>query len=144
MKTLNCTILTALICLHAYNLSAATLNETTNIGSASTQQQMDQSKAKTATDKHRMAHAHRQPHADMSMKMIDTDHDGMVSKQEFLAFHERKFDMMKQIDGKVSLKELRNEMHHHAHENSMNNKPIGTTSENPSVNAKDAINGKKY
>jgi len=38
----------------------------------------------------------------------------------------------------------KNKMHEEKNDNSMNNKPIGTTTDNNEVNPKDAVNGKKY
>ncbi|HEY0267992.1 MAG TPA: hypothetical protein VGC12_02040 [Methyloradius sp.] len=38
----------------------------------------------------------------------------------------------------------KNKMHKEANDNSMNNKPIGTTSDDSTVNPNDAVNGKKY
>ena len=52
---------------------------------------------------------------DKNMKMMDTDNDGMVSREEFMSHHEKMYNDMKPGDSGVSYK------------NSMNNKPIGTT-----------------
>ena len=38
-------------------------------------------------------------------KSIDTDHDGTISKEEFLAYAGRKFDKMKHPDGMISVQE---------------------------------------
>ena len=38
-------------------------------------------------------------------KAMDTDHDGSISKQEFLAYAERKFDKMKHPSGMISVQE---------------------------------------
>jgi hypothetical protein len=38
----------------------------------------------------------------------------------------------------------KSKMHEEKNDNSMNNKPIGTTTGNDEVNTKDAVNGKKY
>jgi len=37
-----------------------------------------------------------------SARLIDTDHDGTISKEEFLAYTGKKFDSMKKTDGMVS------------------------------------------
>lgn len=55
-------------------------------------------------------------HSDKEMKMMDTDNNGMVSKAEYTLYHDKMYDNMKQEKGGVS------------YQNSMNNKPIGTTS----------------
>lgn len=73
-------------------------------------------------------------------KNMDGNKDDSVSKQEFLKFQEQHFDKIKQKDGMLSLKKSGKE----TSDNSMNNKPIGTTTDNPNVNAKDAVNGSKY
>ena len=49
----------------------------------------------------------------MEMKSMDTNKDGMISKEEFMAFHEAKFDAMKKNkDGMVDVKDM-SMMHHH-------------------------------
>ena len=37
---------------------------------------------------------------------IDTDHDGSISKKEFLAYLERRYDGMKKTDGMVPVDEM--------------------------------------
>lgn len=37
---------------------------------------------------------------------IDTDHDGSISKEEFLAYTNRKFESMKKTDGMVSVADM--------------------------------------
>ena len=57
-----------------------------------------------------------QEHGHMSSKMMDTNGDGMVSRDEYMNHHESMYGKMPQNEnGGVSYK------------NSMNNKPIGTT-----------------
>ena len=46
-----------------------------------------------------------------SSKMMDTNGDGMVSKDEFMAHHEMKYSKMKQTNGGVSIKDMDAEMH---------------------------------
>lgn len=46
----------------------------------------------------------------MSSKMMDNNADGMVSKEEFMAYHEKKFSKMKQTNGAVSIKDMDAEM----------------------------------
>lgn len=71
---------------------------------------------------------------------MDGNKDGMLSKQEFMKFQEQHFDRIKQKDGMLSVKKMDKE----GNDSSMNNKPIGTTTDNPTVNDKDAVNGSKY
>lgn len=48
----------------------------------------------------------------MSMKMMDTNNDGMISKEEFMKRHEMMFDKMKKNKaGLVDMKDM--EMMHH-------------------------------
>jgi EF hand len=39
-------------------------------------------------------------------RAIDTDHDGSISKEEFLAYTGKKFDTMKKSDGMVSVTDM--------------------------------------
>ena len=39
-------------------------------------------------------------------RAIDTDHDGTISKEEFLAYAGKKFDTMKKTDGMVSVADM--------------------------------------
>jgi Ca2+-binding EF-hand superfamily protein len=39
-------------------------------------------------------------------RSIDTDHDGTISKEEFVAYAGRKFDTMKKTDGMVSVTDM--------------------------------------
>jgi hypothetical protein len=44
----------------------------------------------------------------MHMKMMDVNGDGMISKEEFMKFHESMFDKMKKdSNGMVSMKDMR-------------------------------------
>jgi hypothetical protein len=61
-------------------------------------------------------------------KMMDTNGDGMVSKEEYMAYHEQAFSNMKQTNGGVSNKDIESGAKTGFYQNSMNNKPIGTTS----------------
>jgi hypothetical protein len=71
---------------------------------------------------------------------MDGNKDGVLSKQEFMKYQEQHFDKIKQKDGMLSLKKIDKE----SNNNSMNHKAIGTTTDNPNVNDKDAVNGSKY
>ena len=43
----------------------------------------------------------------MNLKMMDTNGDGMVSKDEFMKYHEAMYDKMKKdVNGMVSLKDM--------------------------------------
>lgn len=85
--------------------------------------------------------------SESELKLMDTNRDNMVSKDEFLSYNELSFDKMKLTDGMIMLKGKTNTNSSAKSvddESSMNNKPIGTTTENPSVNERDAVNGKNY
>jgi len=86
------------------------------------------------------------------MKMMDTNGDGIVSKDEYMAYQEKAFDNMKQGDGGVSVKGMQSHMKKgsststpdDSNHSSLNDKPIGTTTGRTDVNSNDATNGKKY
>ncbi len=51
------------------------------------------------------------PHKNhMSSKMMDTNGDGMVSKQEFMMHHDQMYSKMKQTNGGVSIVDMDAEM----------------------------------
>lgn len=84
-------------------------------------------------------------YSESELKSMDSNKDSMVSKDEFLAYSELSFSKMKLTDGMISLKgKAKSSSKSTDDESSMNNKPIGTTSENPNVNERDAVNGKNY
>ncbi len=60
-------------------------------------------------------------------KMMDTNNDDVVSKDEYMTYHGQAYDNMKQANGGVSVKSLRSWMKSGSYTSSMNNKPIGTT-----------------
>lgn len=57
-------------------------------------------------DHYRMSHKKR-----MSSKMMDTNGDGVISKEEFMSHHEAMYSSMKQTNGGVSIKDMDAEMH---------------------------------
>jgi hypothetical protein len=85
-------------------------------------------------------------YSEAELKAMDTNKDNSVSKEEFLAYSELAFSKMKLTDGAISLKSKDKSKSSKSDNDtsSMNNKPIGTTSENPAVNERDAVNGKTY
>ena len=106
--------------MSAFSVSAATTPENTDdgsaIGTSDTPQIKHQDKRidKGTTNKS-MKRNNRMSNSDKQMKMMDTDNDGMVSHDEYMTYQEKKYGDMKQGDGGVSYR------------NSMNNKPMGTT-----------------
>lgn len=60
----------------------------------------------------------------MDMKMMDTNGDGMISKDEFMKYHEMMYDKMKKNKaGMVDMKEM--EMMHRDTEMKHKGKPMG-------------------
>lgn len=76
----------------------------------------------------------------LQYKEMDGNNDGEISKAEFLKFHEDRFDKIKQKNGTINLEKVDKD----AHNSSMNKKALGTTTDNPEVNDRDATNGSKY
>lgn len=87
-------------------------------------------------------------YTESELKSMDTNKDGMVSKDEFMAHSEMAFGKMKLTDGMISLKNKSKSNSSTSKPaddaSSMNNKPIGTTTDNPTVNERDATSGKTY
>lgn len=104
----------------SFAVAAATTTDNTDDGSAigtsdsSQIKQQDKVIDKKATNKSLKQNG-VMSHSDMEMKLMDTDNNGMVSKAEYTLYHDKMYDGMKQEKGGVS------------YQNSMNNKPIGTT-----------------
>ena len=72
----------------------------------------DTSGSKVEHSRKRM-HKHSMHKGRMEMEAMDTNKDGMISKEEFMTFHEAMYDSMKKNkDGMVDMKEMRM-MHHH-------------------------------
>lgn len=113
------TLATAIF-LSAFSATAATTTENTDdgsaIGTSETPQikQQDKRIDKKATNKS-MKRSGTKSLSDKEWKAMDTDNNGVVSKDEYTSYHQKMYDNMKQENGGVSYR------------NSMNNKPIGTT-----------------
>ncbi len=106
--------------MSAFSVSAATTPENTDdgsaIGTSDTPQikQQDKRIDKVITNKS-MKRNNRMSNSDKQMKIMDTDNDGIVSHDEYMSYQEKRYSDMKPGDGGVSYR------------NSMNNKPMGTT-----------------
>ncbi len=102
----------------ALSATAATTNENLDdgsaIGTSDTPQIKQQNKTINKKASKKSTKNYMQ-HNDQQMKMMDTDNNGMVSRDEYLAYHETAYGKMNPGADGVSYK------------NSMNNKPIGTT-----------------
>lgn len=120
-KTITSVFFTALL-LSAFSVSAATTPENTDDGSAlgtsdtpqikHQDKRIDKSYSNKSMKKNQMSNSNREM---KMMKMMDTDNDGMVSHDEYMAHHEKMYSDMHPGDGGVSYR------------SSMNNKPMGTT-----------------
>lgn len=103
----------------AFSANAATTTENKDdgsaIGTSDTPQikQKDKRMEKKANTK--MMKKNTSNTSNSEMKMMDTDNNGMVSRDEYMNHHEKTYGSMEQTDGGV------------AYKSSMNNKPIGTT-----------------
>lgn len=59
----------------------------------------------------KMDHSRMSSKNRMSSKMMDTNGDGVISKQEFMSHHEEMYSSMKQTNGGVSIKDMDAEMY---------------------------------
>lgn len=46
----------------------------------------------------------------MESKVIDANSDGMISKDEYMSYHEKSYGKMKQTNGNVSIKDMQKQM----------------------------------
>lgn len=60
-----------------------------------------------------------------SNKKMDTNSDGMISKDEYMAHHEMTYGSMKQGDGGVSLNDMHSGMIEDAQTGGLEGKPVG-------------------
>lgn len=73
---------------------------------------VDKSMAEPASGSMKKMDHDRMSHKNgMSSKMMDTNGDGMISKEEFMSHHEAMYSNMKQTNGGVSIKDMDAEMH---------------------------------
>jgi hypothetical protein len=76
-------------------------------------------------------------------KIMDENNDGMVTKVEYMAYHDRAYDKMKQSNGGVSNKDIEAGVTKGFYNNSMNDMPIGTTN-GVSNNGSNSRNNQSY
>jgi hypothetical protein len=118
-KTITSVFLTALL-VSTFSVSAATTPENTDDGSAigtsdSPQiKQQDRRIDKKSNIKNMKKNNHMS-NSDKRLKMMDTNNDGIVSHDEYMNHQEIMYGNMKPGDDGISYR------------NSMNNKPMGTT-----------------
>ncbi|MEO6117770.1 MAG: EF-hand domain-containing protein [Methylotenera sp.] len=130
MNKFTCSILASALSLSAYSVSAATnTDDASALGTSDTPQIVQQNKTtNTSTSNKIMSKKDRMHKNNADMKMMDTNNDGKVSKDEYMSYHEQAYSNMKQTDGMVNLKDMNAGVNSGSNKNSMNNKPIGTTS----------------
>lgn len=109
------TIFAATIMLCSYSVIAATTPSNTDdasaLGTSDTPQVVNQDKTTTNKTNHKpMMHKNRMHHSNMDMKAMDTNGDGMISKDEYMAYNETSYGKMKQTNGMVSTKDMEDEM----------------------------------
>ena len=113
--------ISAAVCICTINVASAQME---NAGGASpamgTEMKHDQETSTTGdTSGSKVEHSNKMMHkghmhkGGMKMEAMDTNKDGMISKEEFMTFHEAMYDAMKKNkDGMVDMKDMRM-MHHH-------------------------------
>lgn len=131
MNTLMMSALAAMFAMSASGNSAGRTPDTpsNNLGNADSPQQLDQSKA--ASDKSArkpVLSATQQQLTKANLKRMDSNADGLVSKAEYMAYHDLAYGKLRQTNGEVSVRDMQYGRTGTAHKSSMNNKPIGTTS----------------
>ena len=111
MNKLICTLFAAGLSAGSYCALAADSYNTEDLGTKDTPQQQDLVDGKSKTPMHRpMAHRDRMMHSD-NMKMMDTNGDGMISKDEYMSYHEQRYGRMHQnSEGMVSMRDMEAEM----------------------------------
>ena len=102
MNQLINSLLFASLTFGAYSAFADDMNNTKDSMDGLTQDQTkEQATEQSTASKPKMNHyrmSHKKP---MSSKMMDTNGDGMISKEEFMAHHEEMYSKMKQTNGGV-------------------------------------------
>ena len=121
MNKLLCTLMAAVFCLNSYSAFAA--DQSTNTQDAQEGLTQDESmstptgnagtgNADSSSSKHNknMKHKTGRSGNQMDHKMMDTNSDGMISREEYMNHHEMAYSKMKQTNGGVSMKEMNAQM----------------------------------
>lgn len=114
MNKLICTLFAATIGVGTYSAFAATASsdENSNLGVEETRQQTQQSDSATPDSSSTKSMRHgsmRKGHMSRSneAKMMDTNNDGMISKDEYMSYEEQKFSTMHQSsEGMVTTRDM--------------------------------------
>lgn len=115
MNNLIKTLLVATFTLGSYSALAG--NNSTNTEdsqeglvqdeSGVTEQSTGTNTKKSTTNKSKsVANNNRQARHTMDYKMMDTNSDGMISKDEYLSYHGQAYGKMKHTNGNVSMKDM--------------------------------------
>lgn len=132
MNKLLCSAFAATLILSAYSASAATTttnskDASTVSTSATTQTAQPNNAVDTIMPNKNVSkksHMNKRDMESSNMKMMDTNGDNLVSKDEYMAYHNRQFSNMKQTKGMVNIKDMQTGT---SNKSSINKKPIGTT-----------------
>lgn len=76
----------------------------------STEQSTATSTKKDRTGKKNMSNKNRKGSNTTDYKMMDTNSDGMISKDEYIKHHDQSFSKMKQTNGNVSMQDMEDHM----------------------------------
>lgn len=64
----------------------------------------------TSQSKKNMTNTNRQTRHSMDYKMMDSNGDGMISKDEYLNYHGQAYGKMKQTNGNVTIKDMEDQI----------------------------------
>jgi hypothetical protein len=120
VRKLLSSVLIALFLLSVQTLQASAAEaDASNIANANSPQQIDQASARHPNHQKQWQRKHSH-YCDMHKNLteIDTNKDGMISKEEFMTFHENMFNDMPQTNGMVSAKQLEVYIHRGKHHKS--------------------------
>ncbi len=113
MKQLISTLFIATLTVGALSAFAEDKTNTKDSMDGLTQKNtVDKTMAEPATGNiKKMDHSSMSSKNRMSSRMMDTNGDGVISKEEFMSHHEAMYSSMKQTNGGVSIKDMDAEMH---------------------------------
>lgn len=109
-------LLATALCFYAYSASAATTTENSDdasaLGTSDTPQIQQQNKTTdTPRPMRNNMKKSRMHKSNAEIKMMDTNSDGMISKDEYMTYNEGRYGRMKQTDGMVNAKDMEAEMY---------------------------------
>lgn len=131
MNTLMMSALAAMFAMSANGNPAGRTSDppSNHLGNADSPQQVDQSKAASEkTARKTLVSASQHLLSKANAKKMDSNADGLVSKTEYMAYHDQAYGKLRQTKGEVSVRDMQYGRTGTANRSSMNNQPIGTTS----------------